>query len=363
MTVEVVYPMIELKGVTKHYGTVEAVRDVTLSIRAGEIMTLLGPSGSGKTTLLRLIAGFETATNGTVWLDGKDVTNVPAYERDVHLVFQSYALFPHLTVADNIAFGLKMQGVAKPEREARVREAIELVQIDGLGKRRPSELSGGQRQRVALARALVCRPKVLLLDEPLSALDAKLREAMQVELKKLQQKVGITFVFVTHDQESALVLSDRIAVVNEGRIEQEGSVADIYHRPRTAFVASFIGEANLYKAKVLSRGSGILRLGIAKGIEILANDDGDHAAGTEVEVAIRPEKINVERDEFEMDGTFVATVADELFRGPTAQLFLRTEGGLELTVSVATRTADRDTPAKGDRVRWWVHRDDVVVLT
>ena len=354
--------MIELRGVTKRYGTVEAVRDVSLSIRPGEILTLLGPSGSGKTTLLRVIAGFELPEEGSVWLDGKDVTRAPPYERDVRLVFQSYALFPHLTVAENVAFGLKMLGVAKGEREARVAEAIQLVQIGGLEKRRPHELSGGQRQRVALARALVCKPKVLLLDEPLSALDAKLRDAMQVELKKLQQKVGITFVFVTHDQQSALVLSDRIAVVNEGQIEQAGSVADVYHRPRTSFVASFIGDANLFPARVLSRSGGKLRLGVSRGIDLLANDDPDHDPGAEATIAVRPEKIHVEKDEFEIDGTFVATVKEEIFRGPLVQLFLQTEDGLTLEAVVATRTADRDVPAKGDRVRWWVHRDDVVVL-
>jgi spermidine/putrescine transport system ATP-binding protein len=235
--------MIELRGVSKRYGSLQAVRDVTLSIRSGEIMTLLGPSGSGKTTILRMIAGFETPDTGAVWIDGKDVTKKPPYERDVRLVFQSYALFPHLTVAQNVEFGLKMLGVGAAERAERVRDAIALVQIEGKERSRPSELSGGQKQRVALARALVCKPKVLLLDEPLSALDAKLRDAMQVELKRLQQKVGITFLFVTHDQESALVLSDRIAIVNEGRIEQEGTVAQIYHRPRTPFVASFVGAA------------------------------------------------------------------------------------------------------------------------
>ena len=389
--------MIDLRGVSKRYGGVQAVRDVSLSIREGEILTLLGPSGSGKTTLLRMIAGFETPDSGSVWLDGRDVTKAPPYERDVRLVFQSYALFPHLTVEQNVAFGLEMMGVGKAERASRVREAISLVQIEGKEKSRPSELSGGQRQRVALARALVCKPKVLLLDEPLSALDAKLRDAMQVELKKLQQKVGITFVFVTHDQESALVLSDRIAVVNEGRIEQEGTVAEIYHQPRTAFVASFIGEANILRAKVVSRrrddnvsapppsirtgpvsrrggpvsvrsgpisrlGSGKVRLSLGGGVELIANHDGMKELGPEVTIAIRPEKIHVERAEFEMDGTFVGTVVDEIFRGPLAELFIRSEGGLEIVAVVATRTADRDAPTKGDRVTWWVHRDDVVVL-
>jgi spermidine/putrescine transport system ATP-binding protein len=372
--------MIELRGVSKQYGDVHAVREVSLTIREGEIMTLLGPSGSGKTTLLRMIAGFETPDTGSVWIDGKDVTRAPPYKRDVRLVFQSYALFPHLTVEQNVEFGLKMLGTPKAERVARVHEAIQLVQIEGKEKSKPSELSGGQKQRVALARALVCKPKVLLLDEPLSALDAKLRDAMQVELKKLQQKVGITFVFVTHDQQSALVLSDRIAVVHEGLIEQEGTVAQIYHRPRTPFVASFIGEANILPAKIVtrpprrpdessdpgpvSRAFGKLRLSLSPGIEVIANSEADRelALGTEVMVAIRPEKIHVERAEFEMDGTFVGTVVDEIFRGPLVQLFIKCESGLEIEAVVATRTADRDTPTKGDRVTWWVHRDDVVVL-
>ncbi|MEZ4300307.1 MAG: ABC transporter ATP-binding protein [Polyangiaceae bacterium] len=360
--------MIELRDVAKSFGSVAAVRGVSLTIEEGEIVTLLGPSGSGKTTLLRMIAGFEMPDTGTIQLAGKDVTRAPPYERDVRLVFQSYALFPHLTVEKNVAFGLEMMGIAKSEREARVKEAIALVKIEGKEKSRPSELSGGQRQRVALARALVCRPKVLLLDEPLSALDAKLRDAMQVELKRLQQKVGITFVYVTHDQQSALVLSDRIAVVNEGRIEQVGPVSDIYHRPRTAFVASFIGEANLLRAKVLSRAGGKLRLALGGGVEVIANDaaGGTAAKGAgaeaEVAVAIRPEKIHVERAEFEMDGTFTGVVEDEIFRGPLAELYLRSDGGLRLTAVVATRTADRDTPSRGDRVTFWIHRDDVVVL-
>ncbi len=354
--------MIELRGITKRYGTVEAVRDVSLKIREGEILTLLGPSGSGKTTLLRVIAGFETPDVGSVWLDGKDVTQAAPYERDVRLVFQSYALFPHLTVEENIAFGLKMLGVSRSEQKARVNEGVELVQIGGLEKRKPSELSGGQRQRVALARALVCKPKVLLLDEPLSALDARLRDAMQVELKKLQQKVGITFVFVTHDQQSALVLSDRIAVVNAGQIEQIGSVADVYHRPVTSFVASFVGEANILKVKVAGRSGGRVRLTLTPHIELLANEEASQRTSPERTIAVRPEKIHVEKDEFEIDGTFIATIYDEIFRGPIAELFLRTEDGVELTAVVTTRTADRDVPSKGDRVRWWVHRDDVVIL-
>jgi len=242
--------MVELRNVTKRFGDFTAVDRIDLTIKAGEFLTLLGPSGCGKTTVLRMLSGFETPSEGSVWLAGANVTHLPPYRRDVNQVFQSYALFPHLTVQDNISFGLRMRKLSKAEIAERVRNVIELVSLSGMEKRKPSQLSGGQRQRVALARAIVCQPKVLLLDEPLSALDAKLRHAMQMELKRLQKKLGITFVFVTHDQEEALTMSDRIAVVNKGRIEQVGDCANIYHAPRTSFVANFIGQANIIAAKV-----------------------------------------------------------------------------------------------------------------
>jgi len=229
--------------VTKLFGAFAAVKDVTLRVEAGEFLTLLGPSGCGKTTLLRLIAGFEAPTAGSIWLGNEDVTGLPPYRRPVNQVFQSYALFPHLTVAENVGFGLRMQQVPRSEAAERVRAALELVSLTGLDARRPQQLSGGQKQRVALARALVCRPRVLLLDEPLSALDARMRHAMQLELKRLQRQLGVTFVFVTHDQEEALTMSDRIAIVSGGRIEQLGSAQEIYHRPATAFAAEFIGQA------------------------------------------------------------------------------------------------------------------------
>ncbi|MBM3855007.1 MAG: ATP-binding cassette domain-containing protein, partial [Verrucomicrobia bacterium] len=222
---------VELREVTKRFGAVEAVAGVSLEIAAGEFLTLLGPSGCGKTTLLRLIAGFEAPTSGTIWLSGQDVTPLPPYRRPVNQVFQSYALFPHLTVWENVAFGLRMQRVPAAEIKERVRQALELVSLTGLDARPPHQLSGGQKQRVALARAVVCRPQVLLLDEPLSAIDAKLRHAMQLELKRLQRQIGITFVFVTHDQEEALTMSDRIALVNRGRLEQVGRPPEIYTRP------------------------------------------------------------------------------------------------------------------------------------
>ncbi|MGZ5359380.1 MAG: ABC transporter ATP-binding protein [Solirubrobacterales bacterium] len=238
-------PDIRLSGVSKRYGAVVAVATVDLEIARGEFFTLLGPSGSGKTTTLRMIAGFEEPDSGTVELGGRDVTALAPYDREVNTVFQDYALFPHMTVAENVEYGLRVRGVAKGKRRERGAESLEMVRLGGYGGRKPGELSGGQRQRVALARAIVNRPRVLLLDEPLGALDLKLREQMQVELKTIQQEVGITFVYVTHDQEEALTMSDRIAVFNDGLIEQVGAPAEIYERPDNAFVAGFVGVSNL----------------------------------------------------------------------------------------------------------------------
>ena len=235
---------VRLEGVRKSYGDVAAVDGVDLEIRAGEFFTLLGPSGSGKTTTLRLIAGFERPDEGRIELGGRDVSNDPPYARDVNTVFQDYALFPHMTVADNVAYGLRVKGVSRREREARVEDVLRRMRLPGLGKRKPAQLSGGQRQRVALARALVNRPEVLLLDEPLGALDLKLRQEMQLFLKSLQQDLGITFVYVTHDQDEALTMSDRLAVFNHGRIEQLGAPAEVYERPESAFVAGFVGVSN-----------------------------------------------------------------------------------------------------------------------
>jgi len=236
---------VQLESVTKAYGDVVAVDDLTLDIAAGEFFTMLGPSGSGKTTTLRLIAGFELPDEGRVLLKGADVTRQPPFARDVNTVFQDYALFPHLTVGENVAYGLKVKRVRRTERNKRVAEVLGLVRLGGLLGRKPSQLSGGQRQRVALARAIVNRPQVLLLDEPLGALDLKLRQEMQVELKRIQQEVGITFVYVTHDQEEALTMSDRLAVFNHGRVEQIGAPAEVYEHPETEFVAGFVGVSNV----------------------------------------------------------------------------------------------------------------------
>jgi len=244
---------IEFRGVSRIYGEVRAVDDVSFVIEPGEFFAMLGPSGSGKTSCLRLVAGFDTPDRGQVLLDGADVSDVPPYDRNVNTVFQDYALFPHMTVLQNVAYGPRVRGIAQPEREQSAREMLELVQLAAQGGRRPSQLSGGQRQRVALARALINHPKVLLLDEPLGALDLKLREEMQIELKSLQKKLGITFVYVTHDQGEALSMADRVAVFNKGRIEQLAAPRELYLRPATAFVARFVGSANVASAALAAK--------------------------------------------------------------------------------------------------------------
>src|SRR5512134_1281771 len=249
-------PAIKFDKVSRHFGEVRAVDEADLEIRDGEFFSMLGPSGSGKTTCLRMIAGFDRPTSGNIFLYGKDVSNLPPYERDVNTVFQDYALFPHMTIEANIAYGLMVKGVPKAERYKQVDEMLDLVRLPGFGYRKPAQLSGGQRQRVALARALINHPKVLLLDEPLGALDLKLRQQMQVELKAIQKRVGITFIFVTHDQEEALTMSDRIAVFNEGKIQQVDTPSEVYERPASPFVAGFVGTSNLISGEVARRITG-----------------------------------------------------------------------------------------------------------
>jgi spermidine/putrescine transport system ATP-binding protein len=354
--------MVELRNVTKRYGGFTAVTDVSLEIQAGEFLTLLGPSGCGKTTLLRMISGFEVPTEGTVWLNGEDVTHVPPYHRNVNQVFQSYALFPHLTVEENIGFGLKMQKVPRAQIAERVKTATALVSLVGMEERKPSQLSGGQRQRVALARAIVCEPKVLLLDEPLSALDAKLRHNMQVELKRLQKKLGITFVFVTHDQEEALTMSDRIAVVNKGRIEQLGESTAIYHSPETTFVANFIGQANILEASVVVDEGNFTRIRLTGGVEVLVPSDSQLSKMTDLLVSIRPEKVHLQKAKPSGGNAFEAVVEDELFKGATDQLELKTDGGLELTVVVANESATQECFHLGEKVWCSLHPSDIAVV-
>jgi spermidine/putrescine transport system ATP-binding protein len=324
---------IELRDLTKRFGAVTAVEGVTLTVAAGEFLTLLGPSGCGKTTLLRLLSGFEHPTAGSILVAGIDVTGLAPHRRDINQVFQSYALFPHLTVRENIAFGLKMQGIARAETQARVDEAIALVSLKGLESRYTHQLSGGQRQRVALARAVVPRPRVLLLDEPLSALDAKLRREMQVELRRLQRKVGVTTILVTHDQEEALAMSDRIAVMNAGRVEQLGTGEDVYHRPKTPFVAGFLGESNLLAVRVLAVRDHEVELQLVDGppLTIRRPHAATPTAGRDQTISIRPEKMSVSR--LALTGTAIrGRIADKTFLGPAVRLVVETEAGRRLTI-------------------------------
>jgi len=354
--------MVELRNVTKRFGPVTAVDAVDLQIRQGEFITLLGPSGCGKTTLLRLLAGFELPTTGRIFLEGRDVTATPPYRRDVNQVFQSYAIFPHLTVAENIAFGLKMRHVPRAEREQRVREATALVSLQGLEKRRSHELSGGQRQRVALARALVCRPKVLLLDEPFSALDAKLRHAMQLEVKHLQRQLGITFVFVTHDQEEALIMSDRIAVFNHGRIDQLGEATEIYHAPASAFTANFIGEANLLPSEVVYRNGVSATVRLADGVDLLVRAAALQAASKQALLSVRPEKIYITKGKPTKENAFKGVIEEEVFRGAMDELRIRVAGKLDLMAMVANESAHERAWHKGDQVYLAIHADDIVIV-
>jgi len=326
--------MVELRDVTKRFGTFEALQCTNLEIKAGEFMTFLGPSGCGKTTCLRLISGFDAPTSGQIFIDGRDVTWDPPYRRDVNQVFQSYALFPHLTIYENIASGLRMKRVSAPEIKKRVDRVIQMTSLEAFIDRKPAQMSGGQRQRVALARAIICEPKVLLLDEPLSALDAKLRAQMRIELKLLQKKLGITFIFVTHDQEEALAMSDRVAVINEGRVEQIGTVHEIYYQPATRFVASFIGETNIIQAEVIGADAThtLCRL---EGELTLRIPISPTPVGSKILLSLRPEKIRLHRADPRGMNSFPARITMEVFKGAVDDLTLVTEGGLELRALLA----------------------------
>ncbi len=309
---------VELRQVTKQFGRFTAVDNVSLKIERGEFFALLGPSGCGKTTTLRLIAGFELPTQGEVMLNGEPVGQLPPFKRNVNTVFQSYALFPHLTVEENVAFGLEMKKVDRKEAARRVGDALDLVRLPDIGHRRPHQLSGGQRQRVALARAIVNRPRVLLLDEPLGALDLKLRKAMQLELKELQRQLDITFIFVTHDQEEALVMSDRIGVMNEGELLQIGRPSEIYDQPNSRFVADFIGDTNFIPCRVESCDDGLAQVAIGDNLLVNAMSATAVSAGQEATLAIRPEKIHLQKigDEvYHDEANFTGVVEDAVFLG------------------------------------------------
>jgi putative spermidine/putrescine transport system ATP-binding protein len=334
-------PAIRLTGLTKSFGTVNAVDNLDLDIVEGEFFSMLGPSGSGKTTVLRLIAGFEQPTAGTIALFGKDVTTRAPFDRDVNTVFQDYALFPHMTVLDNVAYGLRVRGMPRRERQARAQEALDAVRLPGFGSRKPAQLSGGQRQRVALARATVVQPKALLLDEPLGALDLKLREEMQIELKELQRELGITFIFVTHDQEEALTLSDRIAVFSEGRIVQLGTPSEIYDRPVSPFVADFVGSSNILDDR-MSRA--------------LLGRGGTHS--------VRPEKIRLSRrgqapaTERSADGTLAGVV----YLGNATRLLVDLDAGGRMAVLEQNDAHRVPESERGSLVTLgWQERDTVTL--
>ncbi len=329
---------VELVDVSKRFGSVSAVEQVNLSVRPGEFFSLLGPSGSGKTTCLRMIAGFEQPTEGRIVLSGRDVAGSPPYDRDINTVFQDYALFPHLSVGENVEYGLKVKRVARDERRARAAEALAMVRLDGFGSRRINQLSGGQRQRVALARALVNRPRVLLLDEPLGALDLKLREEMQTELKRIQSEVGITFIYVTHDQDEALAMSDRLAVFSKGRIEQVGRPAEVYEHPGSAFVAGFVGTSNVIDGDVAKR-----------------------LTGSTTAFTVRPEKIRLVAADAVADAAVgeiraTGTVLSSVYLGDRTRYTVDLDGGGQLIAVEQNRGARDDRarlgPTTAVRVAW-----------
>ncbi|MDU4251348.1 ABC transporter ATP-binding protein [Pseudomonas sp.] len=329
---------VQFTDVSRHYGEVRAVDAVSIEIRDGEFFSMLGPSGSGKTTCLRLIAGFEQPTSGSIRIHGAEAAGLPPYERDVNTVFQDYALFPHMNVLDNVAYGLKVKGMAKAERYHRAEEALGMVALAGYGKRKPAQLSGGQRQRVALARALVNRPRVLLLDEPLGALDLKLREQMQVELKKLQRQLGITFIFVTHDQSEALSMSDRVAVFNKGRIEQVDTPGNLYRRPATRFVAEFVGTAN-----------------------VLRGDLAQRLLGESRPYSLRPEHVrfgHAGEGELEVSGTLF----DVQYMGASSRYEIELENGVRLVAALPNGEREEQRPKPGDAVTTCWSRSALVPL-
>jgi putative spermidine/putrescine transport system ATP-binding protein len=324
--------LIEIRNLAKAFGTVKAVDDVTLDIGSGEFITLLGPSGSGKTTVLRMIAGFEDPDAGSIALAGEDITHLPPFDRDVNTVFQDYALFPHMTIQENVEYGLRTRKVPKVERAKQALDAIASVKLEQTADRLPHQLSGGQRQRIALARALVLRPRVLLLDEPLGALDRQLREEMQIELKKIQRDAGITFIFVTHDQEEAMRMSDRIVVFNEGKVEQVGTPQDVYNKPATRFVAGFLGAAN-----------------------ILSGEDAKKIFGKSKTVSIRPERMRLQPSNSKIsndESSVSAVVQEAAFVGANTVYIVETEFGFRLNVSKTnTELLGQDKSfAAGDRV-------------
>lgn len=359
-------PLIQLVSVSKSFGNFTAVDNVSIDIHKGEFFALLGGSGCGKTTLLRMLAGFETPSSGTIFIDGKDMTQVPAYERPVNMMFQSYALFPHMTVAKNVGYGLKRESISNKERQERVAHMLSLVQMSELADRKPEQLSGGQRQRVALARALAREPKVLLLDEPLGALDKKLREQTQFEISNIQCKTGITFVVVTHDQDEAMVMASRVAVMNKGTIAQIDTPARIYEHPRNRFVAEFIGSVNIFEGTVCTVASDYIEIEtVQPGIRLRAQCRQLPQQGANIAVAVRPEKIALSREKpVGTANTLRGVVTDLGYFGKDSLYKIKTETGMALTVSVVNAhrfEETTDSPTWDDMV-WLSFSDSAVIL-
>ncbi|WP_028574884.1 ABC transporter ATP-binding protein [Desulfonatronovibrio hydrogenovorans] len=344
-------PVVQLKGIVKRFGKMEAVKKIDLNIEQGSLVTLLGPSGCGKTTILRMIAGLEHPTEGEIYINGRMVNDIPIHKRNLGMIFQNYALFPHKTIFDNVAFGLKYRNVSKTDLKEKVRNALEMVRLPDVGQRYPSQLSGGQQQRIALARAIVIEPDVLLMDEPLSALDENLREDMRREIDNLQQMLGVTTLFVTHDQREALSMSDKIVVMKDGRLQQEGPPEDVYNFPANRFVADFLGSSNFYPARVVNKTGDTYTIRLESGHEFLSRHPSDWNEGADVELVIRAQKFYIfphdEVPEETQGNVFKGVIKDRSYMGGEVSYFVDLEGGLSIhVISIVNITALKI----GDRV-------------